>query len=223
MTTQPLGDMNISGIAGSSGGHFNNVNVDGIGKILSAVTCEQFTTNGTLKMYGGLDTRKGHITGLCTIQGAVCAEQLQIDGKVTIEKELQGETMTLNGEVKVGGNCSAEVFRADGAFVIDGMLNANDIEINIQGRCRVNEMGGEHITVTQVKSNLWGKMIGGLLNTNLTANVIEGDEIQLENTKANVVRGNHIIIGRDCVIDRVEYKHSIHVHPESKVNHQIQS
>ena len=40
----------------------------------------------------------------------------------------------------------------------------------------------------------------------LTAEVIEGDKVEIEYTQADVVRGNHIKIGPGCKVDLVEYK-----------------
>jgi cytoskeletal protein CcmA (bactofilin family) len=45
-------------------------------------------------------------------------------------------------------------------------------------------------------------------NKELTADIIEGDDVYLENTQAKVVRGNNIELGPDCEIELVEYKDS---------------
>jgi cytoskeletal protein CcmA (bactofilin family) len=221
MNTQPLGDISISGIASSSGGTFNQVNIDGVGKIRGDVTCQQFQANGTAKVEGNLQADIVRINGMSTIKGAVRADSMQMDGKVTIQGPLTCDSIHFNGDVKIGANCSAEQFQASGTFVIEGMLNAGNIMIHIHGRCRANEIGGEQITVKQIRGNLMNKMMGALFNSHLSAEVIEGDHVTLENTKAQVVRGNQVVIGPDCVIDRVEYKEHLHIHPSAKVNHQL--
>ena len=45
-------------------------------------------------------------------------------------------------------------------------------------------------------------------NKILTADIIEGDLIYLENTNAKIVRGNNVTIGTGCKIELVEYKES---------------
>ena len=54
----------------------------------------------------------------------------------------------------------------------------------------------------------------------LTTSVIEGDDIYLEATTAKIVRGNNVTIGSDCNIELVEYRNTITVAPDSKVNEQ---
>ena len=61
-------------------------------------------------------------------------------------------------------------------------------------------------------SSAWG---GGL-----EAELIEGDEIYLENTRADVVRGKQIEIGPHCKIGLIEYSESLKVHDNSDVGQQ---
>lgn len=57
-------------------------------------------------------------------------------------------------------------------------------------------------------------------NDQLTAEVIEGDQLYLEYTHAEIVRGNTIEIGPGCVIKRIEYKTSLEVDESAKVDAQ---
>lgn len=77
-------------------------------------------------------------------------------------------------------------------------------------------MGGSIISVKSSR----GKLLEGLFTGNksiLKANLIEGDEIELENTEAEVVRGDKIKIGLGCRIGTVEYRSSLQIHPQSEV------
>lgn len=65
-----------------------------------------------------------------------------------------------------------------------------------------------------------GFRIGGLLNagTNvLTTEIVEGDDIHLEHTRAKVVRGNRVTLGPGCEVDLVEYKEHFHQDKSAKV------
>ena len=55
----------------------------------------------------------------------------------------------------------------------------------------------------------------------LEAELIEGEEIDLQATKAGVVRGRNVVIGPGCEIERVEYSGSLMVAPEAKVGEQV--
>ena len=49
--------------------------------------------------------------------------------------------------------------------------------------------------------------------------VIEGDIIYLENTTADIVRGQTIVLGRGCQIGSIEYGVNLSQHPSSEVGH----
>ena len=51
----------------------------------------------------------------------------------------------------------------------------------------------------------------------LETTVIEGDLISLENTKADVVRGNDITIGDGCEIGTVEYTGKVTYSENAKI------
>jgi hypothetical protein len=54
----------------------------------------------------------------------------------------------------------------------------------------------------------------------LTADLIEGDNVTLDVTKAKVVRGKKVIIGKDCEIDLVEYRDEIKISEGAKIKEQ---
>ncbi|MCL0069946.1 hypothetical protein M1O56_05235 [Dehalococcoidia bacterium] len=60
----------------------------------------------------------------------------------------------------------------------------------------------------------WGL---GILETEL----IEGDEILLEWTRAKTVRGKQIVIGEGCEIERVEYSESLEVDESARVGERV--
>lgn len=120
-----------------------------------------------------------------------------------------------------GGDCNAEIFNLEGGFTIDGMLNADILRINLYWPSKVNEIGGSEITVKRS-----GKIsFLGIKNrimpegkNELTVDVIEGDDVYLENTIANVVRGNNVTIGSGCKIELVEYKNDFKMHEGAEVS-----
>jgi len=67
-----------------------------------------------------------------------------------------------------------------------------------------DEIGGGKITVKKKRNSLLPLFKGS--EGSLRAKVIEGDEVSLENTKADVVRGNKVKIGQGCEIGLVEYR-----------------
>ncbi|MFC0189881.1 polymer-forming cytoskeletal protein [Fictibacillus aquaticus] len=248
-------DLTISGSGSAAGGFYEDVKVNGSGKIQGDINCSLFKANGSANVYGSITAREVKINGSAKIQGAVNADEVTIMGSGTIEKNLACRELSINGSATVAGNaeakecevngsatfkndlscdeisirgrakiegsCSAEDFHAKGQFNIHGLLNAESIEVDLYGECKVKEMGGKDIEVKNTEfASPWKKILRKLFPSHddrLTAEVIEGDNIVLENTFAKVVRGNHIVIGKGCEIGLVEYKDHLDVRSGASV------
>lgn len=210
-------DLQLSGMGKASGGIYNNVQLDGMTTINGDIECKKFMCNGKGKVNGDIQAEYVSIQGLCNIEGDIKATTVQIDGKAKLDGDLTGEQINLNGVARIDGDCEAESFAADGAFSIDGLLNAGIIEIKLRSKCSVEEIGGEQITVKKEKSGSNFNIIGSIFPAELKAESIEGDQIYLEYTKAELVRGNEITIGPGCDIETIEYRIGLFIDDSSKV------
>ncbi len=149
-------------------------------------------------------------------------EIIEVDGLVKVEESLFFNKAGINGVCKVGNNCEGTEFIADGVINIGGMLTADNIDITLRNKCIVKEIGGEKISIKTGKYRS-RKIFGFSFSSKpmLVSEIIEGDEIFLENTHCKVVRGDKVVIGKGCTIDKVEYRTSIHINENSSVNHSI--
>lgn len=90
----------------------------------------------------------------------------------------------------IDADCEAESLHARGSLVVNGLLNAGTIELKMNGPCSAAEIGGDHITVRLAGvRGILNKWFKSSHNSILTSDIIEGDEIDLENTHARIVRG----------------------------------
>jgi cytoskeletal protein CcmA (bactofilin family) len=228
MEVKNRGDLVINGIGASNGGQFHNVTLNGRGTINSDIECSLFECNGSGVMKGNVKAEKAKINGNARFEGSIESQILTIDGSAKIGQNLQvknlkvsgnasvggkvkGEEINLRGILKVGEDCEAEKFKAEYRFTIGGLLNADQIDVTIYGDCKAKEIGGQTITVKQHKGSLIGTLLKPFFNTRLETELIEGDKINIENTTAKIVRGNHITIGENCEIGLVEYTDEISI------------
>ena len=233
------GDLRIDGSGSASGGTYNSIKINGSGKITGDVICRLFRINGSGTVQGRLETDDGKISGSGNIHGDVKAKLFKINGSGQIKGNFTGETMTISGSGTVGGSlnaqqvridgsgkigldCNTEKFHSEGLFEINGLLNSDEIDIKLyHSRCKVREIGGGRINVENGSSESFSilRTIATLGHSTplLETDLIEGDEITLENTTAKIIRGNHVRIGRGCVIDLVEYKETLEKTGDAKV------
>ncbi len=185
----------ISGVGTASGGTYQNVEIKGVG-----------TVNGDIRCV------VGRVEGLATIVGSVAAENLSIQGKATIRGDVMGGAVTFEGQVTVSGRCSADRFSGMGGVRIAGLLNADEVNLRLVGPTYIEEIGASVIRVVKEPvPTIFGRF------KMLSATVIEGDDVYLENTQANVVRGNDVVLGVGCKIASVEYRTVFKAHETATV------
>jgi cytoskeletal protein CcmA (bactofilin family) len=245
-------NLDLSGVGSASGGEYQDVRVQGIGKVHGDLDCVHCDIVGVSEILGRIQADTVNIHGKAKIQGDVIANQILIEGATSVAGQCEArQKLTIHGRAKVGGgingdviiidgsnrvdgdckghdikvrgrtvisggitaedifmhgtmhvggSCEAETFRSDGTFEIAGLLTADKVYIRLERSSRVKEIGGEEIRVEK------GRGFSLFQRTrHLNVESIEGDDVYLENTKAKVVRGNKVILGPSCNVERVEY------------------
>lgn len=209
----------INGIGKSYGGEVHTAKIEGMGKIEGDLSCHDFQINGTGEVQGSLKAVTVSINGIGGIEGGLQADSINLEGKLKVDGPLTCEQIRMNGIATVKGSCEAELFEAHGKMDI-GLLNAGSIKLTLQGSSHINEIGGGDIQIRKQPGSTiskWLKSIPGPFGNKLSAEVIEGDNIYLEHTTADVVRGETVKIGPGCTIGSIEYKISLDTHSSSTV------
>lgn len=218
-------DLTLSGVGGAGGGRYRHVKIEGVGRVYGPLACEDFVLQGMGSVSGDVVCAdRFELQGKATVEGGVEAPLILAEGQIHWKGRLRGGTVKLNGFVKASCDCEADRFELEGGFVVDGMLNAEEIEIRLQHRGKVKEIGGRHVRVERARRTNWTSRWGWLvpvLKAELHAETIEGDEIHLSWTTADVVRGNRVVIGAGCRVGRVEYGSELAVHPDASVGGRV--
>lgn len=237
--------MNIAGSGSLPGGVYDeSISISGSGHVNGDVACKDFTVSGSGHVQGSL-TANGcyRISGSSHVDGEVYAEEFHVSGschvggKVTVKEtaSISGSTKCESlraNEIQISGGCSiegdmtAEVARIKGSIQSDGLLNAEDIEIEFFSKSRFGSIGGCKITVTRHSSERKGFHLfsRGQKNTKDVLTVsesIEGDELYLEHVTAKEVSGRIVTIGPGCNIETLSYAESLELSPESYVQNII--
>lgn len=162
------------------------VSVNGAGTFDGPVQAGEFKANGTADVHAGLGVGRLRVAGTCAVDGGVAAREVE-----------------LRGELRVGGDLAADSFTGEGRFAINGMLNAGTINLRLHGRNSVNEIGCERMVLRAPDG--FTAILSAFTDRSLVAETIEGDDLELINTTAKVVRGGRVTLGEGCVVDLVEY------------------
>ncbi|MFP7299937.1 polymer-forming cytoskeletal protein [Neobacillus niacini] len=220
METKKRGDLLINGFGSSNGGSFQSVSINGKGTITGEVECSDLDCNGSGfitgsviagqaringhgKINGDMESQILTVDGTAGVTGNLSVKKLKVSGKANVGGKIKSDEIMIKGRLTVGEDCEAERFRAESKFSIGGLLNADLVDITIFADCNAKEIGGQTILIKQ-KNSLLG-FFKPFVRTQLKTECIEGDKIEIANTKAGIVRGNQVVIGANCEIEVVEY------------------
>lgn len=214
-------DLKIYGSGISNGGEFNRISIMGEGIIHGDVECSNLKVYGEGQLDGSVKSADYiNIKGETIVKGDLNAQKVKVQGEFEVSGDLRVDEAKIQGSIRVGKDFNAEILNLEGGFTIGGMLNGDILRINLYWPSKVNEIGGSDITVKKSgKLSFLGikNKIMSEGKNELTADVIEGDTVYLENTTARVVRGNNINIGPGCKIEMVEYKENFKTNGKSEV------
>lgn len=237
--------MKISGSGHIPAGEYNEeVSISGSGKIDGNLRCLALSCSGSVRGAGEIECTEdvkvsgsGHfeksiraknvaVSGSARIEGNITAENtLRVSGSVRCGGDLKSAEVVCSGGVEVGGGIEAESFRSSGRIVCGGLLNAEKIDISLDGvGSRIGSIGGSDVKIycerTAKKITrlpLFSKLVGGVGGTLTVDELIEGDTVAIECVRVPKVVGRIVAIGADCEIDLVQYSEEIEIHPDAKI------
>lgn len=235
------GSVSIAGAGKVAGGEYHTVKISGSGRVEGNLVAEELRISGAGKVEGAAKVREIVVSGTGKFEGPVEAETLQCAGVCKIEAELHAKEVRVSGALKVEGNVKAAYFKASGGIKVEGdleadlvslsgkvavhgLLSADRVEMKLEDTSTVREIGGGTIEVRRRRGGGFLEELGlSFLRRpgTLQASSIEGDEVYLEGTQAELVRGKKVTIGPGCRIGRVEYEESLEVHPEAFVGEEV--
>lgn len=239
MEEKKLNSLNIEGLGTYQGGQFDRVNISGKGRITGNLMCRSLDISGMSTIEGkvesdrikasGMGKMEDQVTademdvsGSLECQGNVTAKELEIAGMFKAKQCLKVEKLYVTGMVTVEEDITGERIQCEGMLKSNGFLNCESLEISARGCSKLNEVGAANIKVWAGESYIngfIGRFLPDFLKENkVTANVIEGDNIEIESCEAKIVRGKNIKLGPKCKIGLVEYTGTCEVSPEAKVD-----
>ena len=239
--------MHISGSGHIPAGDYKDkISISGSGRLDGNVRCTAFSASGSAHCVGDLacteDIRvsgSGHFGGSVTaaslsVSGSAhiggdltIKEIVRVSGSVKVDGEIKSGAVHASGVLKVEKGIETEEFRAAGAIDCGGLLNAETVDISMDGRAhsRVGSIGGGEIRVYLRKSEkpkkrqlpLFSRLVNGGGSDLTVSELVEGDVVALECVKVPTVVGRVVAIGAGCEIDLVQYTEECEIHPDARV------
>ncbi len=216
----PAHDARINGDGTVSAGTYGTITLNGAGEVTGDVQCNELKINGAGSCRGAVRADSVVVNGAGTFDGPVQTDELTVNGSadvhagvgvnrlkvtgiVSIDGGLAAREFELRGEVRVGGDIEAEALTGEGRFTVNGKLNAGTVELRLHGRSSANEIGCERM-ILRAPEGLTA-IFSAFSDRRLVVGTIDGDELELISTTAEVVRGARVTLGEGCEVGLVEY------------------
>lgn len=180
--------------------------------VAGSTTCgARLKCSGTFHCGGDASAPEISTSGAARIDGRLSGENIRASGSLTAGavhcRDFHG-----SGSLRIAGDLEAETVCISGMAEIGGLLNAEEVTIAAGARTKIGDIGGSMIRIRQEPRHrlwFWGAEKAG----GLTVGSIEGDTIELNDVRAEAVRGKRVRIGRGCRIGRVEYSETLEAEP----------
>lgn len=213
-------NINIMGNATTEG----NVVADKI-KVMGNATFQGDLEGGECKIYGNatvignLSVIRLKVDGDLTLEGDCKVQELIVNGVTTIKGSVEGNNITSKGglvlnrplttkHLKVYGvltsssDIRAEEVIVKGGLKCEGLLNAEQITIQVFEKSYCKEIGATTLIVEKPMYHLlW---LSYHKKGSLTCETIEADQMSLENVIAKAARGKEVTLSNECQIQVVE-------------------
>ncbi len=206
------------------------VSISGASKI-DGCNCEIFRAAGASKVNGDLRADDADVSGATKINGNAYFGKLDSSGALKVRGKSEGKKLDLSGSAKFEDSVDVKFIDSSGSFgvkgdvnctsmdtsglvKIQGVLKGEEIMLNNSGKSKINKIEGGDIVVESGGSGLFSFGFGK--SGSLEVESVKGNDISLENTKAESVTGNKVIIGRGCKIKNVKAK-ELKIHESAKV------
>lgn len=238
-------DINISGSGHVVPGEYDKIRVSGSAQLGDAVRCKGLQVAGSASGYN-LDCEENvHVSGHCSFSGKVTAENVGISGGLSVDGDIEvKENLTISGGMRCNGDVSCKQFQVSGSSRVagdveaefakirgvldcEGLLNAEEVDIEFEKNMELGSIGGSKIVIykrhgEEKKKKARLSLFSSLLKrttvgTVCVRNSIEGDEIALEGVVCPRVSGRVVAIGADCEIELVQYSEQVEISTEAKV------
>lgn len=228
-------DMKISGSGSIPAGEYDVIKISGSGRLAGQVKCSSLHVSGSahgealecwgdVRVSGSAHFDKEVMCGSLYVSGAVhcganvtVAHEIKLSGGSRCEGNLKCGELYVAGALQAEQNIEAETVRIHGGIGCDGLLNAEDIEIEIEQNAKssIGSIGCSKLFVERRNSHkLFRRRGNGVLTVK---NEIEGDEIEIEYVVCPRVSGRCVTLGEGCEIELLQYSEKYEIHEKAKV------
>lgn len=203
--------MKIEAMGAINGGKYEDIAIDGVGKIK-----------------GDIEVNRLNINGVCKCTGLLSSTEFVCDGVFDGNRNIKSKNIRVDGVMKLSaGNLEGNCLYCDGVLQTKGNVSFDIVDIN--GYISAKEITGDSIKIhnnidrnVDMEKNIFHFLKGNTNSKNYcTIELIEASTINIQGVKAQTVSGEDVVINKDCEVNVVNAIKSLRIHPSAIVKNNL--
>lgn len=146
----------IEGAGTIEGGKFESLTISGSGTVEGDVEAKNVEISGAGKIEGDLKAGNVEASGSLSVEGSLEADAFVSAGSSSVAGSVKADRIEWRGASEVGRDVEAKKFRSSGALGIEGSLEADEIEVELNGDSHVHAIQGKAVRVKAGKASAGG-------------------------------------------------------------------
>lgn len=221
-------DVKVVGKGTILGGEYDNITIDGAGKIEGHVDAkETIKVLGTCKSKGSVRAKKIDLDGIAHFYGDLDSDILQIDGTLKCDQDMVSDEIKVKGSLSCQGDIKANSIKVSGmfksgkevqaeTFECDGFCSfkeANVGSLKIDGYYSINTVHADDVSI---------KMASGILKAlkivkKADIDVCECTTIEAEGMNCAKLYARDVKLGPLCTVNYLEYSGTAEISSKATV------
>lgn len=154
-------------------------------------------------------------TGVCLLKSNCDIKEIVNTGHLKLSR---GQTKTIQGSGKLKVEDMIQSEKVDLIGIIQAKkINAKQLRLKLSGESVIEQLIVDEAFIDKEKITL------SLLRKKLICKYIQGGNLKISSTDAEVVKGDTVVVGKNCNIQTLYYKKSYTISPKAKVQQIIRS
>lgn len=184
----------IQGSGRVTEGEYDNITIEGVGKLIDDVTVNTVNVSGVMIAKGNLRAKEIKSIGMIRLFKEADIDSIQIDkGVLTSKSDINSSLLECRGAIRIKGGINSDI-------------------VKIEGKGKVDYIVGENIII---RNNL--QIENKVRHDKFKVNRIEGTSIEICNVNCRNIEGDYIKVTGKSVVGQICYTKSLEMDPDSKV------
>jgi cytoskeletal protein CcmA (bactofilin family) len=202
----------IDGVGSLYGGSYDEVSINGVGKLKDDIKANIINVNGVFKSKGRIEAGSFISDGVSRVHNDIKVKELKVDGVLKARcRKVEADSICCDGIMICSGEVSADNIDIDGQCSISELYGD---KVNIKFDLKTGSNAGISKYFKPFVNSYFGRPVS---SSHSLVDTIECTDLEASHLKAKSIKAKNVTLGPDCIVDYLECDGNLEVHPSCKI------